>query len=375
MATIATGAAAHLKHRAAWLAAIAVAGLWMLVGRALPESATSPELKPPLGLPPLPPGALGSLDMVELGQRLFLDRGLSFNGALSCAMCHIPEQAFTSNQTATSVGFEGKSLRRNAPTLLNVIYRKRLFHDGREPYLAAQPWSVLLNPIEMANPSIGAVIERLSGNVEYRAAFQQAFPGVGITMETIGRALASYEAILLTGNTRFDRWLFGKDPQALSEAEVRGFRLFQGPGGCASCHTISQSYALFADGEAHNTGIGYANTQHLHPDLVSVELAPGVITVIPRSSLSSVSDPVENDLGRFEITLRPEDRWAYMTPTLRAIARTAPYMHDGSLTSLESVIDFYDRGGIDNPQKDPMLRPLGLSQQDKADLVAFLRVL
>jgi cytochrome c peroxidase len=342
----------------------------MLAAWAAPSNAG----EAPLGLPPLPPGAVAPPERIELGRKLFFDRGLSFNNTLSCAMCHIPDQGFTSNQTATSVGLEGQTVRRNAPTLLNVVYRQRLFHDGRETGLSTQAWGPILNPLEMGNPSAGYVLEHVRMQPAYGTAFDSAFPGRGVSMDTVGDALAAYEATLLDGNTRFDRWHYGGQRDALTSREQEGFALFTGKAGCGQCHLIGPRHALFSDGNWHNTGIGYARTMIAGGPQV-VELVPGLRTVVSRAQLATIQAPQANDLGRFEVTLNPEDRWAYMTPTLRAISRTAPYMHDGSLTSLTEVVEFYDRGGIDNPEKSALIRPLGLSEVEKAALVAFLQAL
>lgn len=328
----------------------------------------------PLGLPPLPAGVDTAPERVALGRKLFFDRGLAFNGTLSCAMCHVPEEAFASNQTATSVGIEGQTVRRNAPTLLNVVYRTHLFHDGRESSLATQAWGPLLNPLEMGNPSIGYVLHKLGADISYVRLFEAAFPGRGIGMETVGAAIAAFEATLIDAGTRFDRWRYGGDENALSRLEKEGFALFTGKAGCAQCHTIGPASALFSDQRFHNTGIGYARTT-AQPGTVTFEVVPGSTASLSAATLATISAPTAPDLGRFEITLDPADRWAYLTPTLRAISRTMPYMHDGSLSSLAEVVEFYDRGGIDNPDKSPRLHALHLTAQEKAALVAFLKAL
>lgn len=345
------------------------AGMFARYGAAAEGSAV------PLGLPPLPKSAITAPEKAALGKTLFFDRLLSFNGTLSCAMCHLPGEGFTSNQTATSVGMEGQTVRRNAPTLLNVVYREHLFHDGRDTSLVTQAWGPLLHPAEMANPSAGYVVERVRGQAAYANEFAKVFGARGVSMDTIGEALAAYEATLLDGNTRFDRWRYGGEAAALTHEEREGFALFTGKAGCSGCHTVGTRDALFTDQGFHNTGIGYARTHGRPPETTRVELTPGVTTDVSAASLASITGPMQNDLGRFEITLRASDRWAYATPMLRAISRTAPYMHDGSLGSLADVVEFYDRGGIDNPEKDARLKPLGLSAAEKAALVAFLAAL
>jgi cytochrome c peroxidase len=326
---------------------------------------------PPLGLPPVPVPATNPVTRprVELGRKLFYDRRLSHNNTISCAMCHVPEQGFTVNELATAVGIEGRSVRRNAPTLYNSAYATRIFHDARETQLERQIWGPLLAANEMGNPSVGYVIERLHELPDYADQFAAAFDGRGPGMETLGMALAAYERTLVSANSPFDRWYFGKQPEALSPEARRGFALFTGRAGCSSCHTVTAEHALFTDNELHNTGIGYA-ASFAGPTAVTVPVAPGeTITLTAGLPVSG------NDLGRYEITLDPADRWKYKTPTLRNIALTAPYMHDGSIGSLREVVEFYNRGGVDNPNLDPRIRPLALSAADRDDLVAFLAAL
>jgi cytochrome c peroxidase len=326
----------------------------------------------PLGLPPVPAEIAGTPAMRQLGEKLFFDRSLAANGTLSCAMCHIPAQGFASNQSALSIGIEGRSLRRNAPSLYNVVYKRYLFHDGRETDLAAQVWGPLLAPDEMGNPAIGPLLARLRANPDYGPAFHAAFPGEGVSMTTLGRAIAAYESTLLRGDSRFDKALFGGQRSALSQEEWRGYQIFVSKGGCSACHAIGTDAALFTDQSWHNTGVAFRK-RNASPD-VGVEIARGVVKTVDLSALG-LSPPPPRDVGRFEISNDPADRWAYTTPALRGVAETAPYMHDGSLTTLEEVIEFYDRGGGINPALDAKIRPLDLKREEKAALVAFLRTL
>lgn len=332
--------------------------------------------EPPLGLPPLPVARLPTREQVTLGRKLFYDRRLSLNGTQSCAMCHIPEQGFTNNELATAVGFEGRDVGRNTPSLYNVAYRAILFHDARENSLEHQAWQPVINPLEMANPSIGRVLELLRRLPDYAGLFEVAFDGRGADMETFGQAIAAYQRALLSGNSPFDRWYFGGDGDAVDDAVKRGFALFTGKGACASCHRVGEDHALFSDDLVHNTGVGYARAMRPEPPTRRVILAPGVFVDVPAEIVASVARPVDgNDLGRYEVSGDPDDRWRFLTPTLRNVAITAPYMHDGSLRTLEAVVEFYDAGGEPNPGLDPRIRPLGLTADEKADLVAFLRSL
>jgi cytochrome c peroxidase len=330
------------------------------------------EAAEPLGLPPVPPEIAGTPAMRQLGEKLFFDRSLAANGTLSCAMCHIPAQGFASNQSALSIGLEGRTLRRNAPSLYNVVYKRHLFHDGREIDLAAQVWGPLLAPDEMGNPAIGPLLARLRANPDYAPAFNAAFPGEGVTMTTLGRAIAAYEATLLRGDSRFDKALFGGQRDALSPEEWRGYQIFVSKGGCSACHDIGTNTGLFTDQSWHNTGVAFRD--RTAPANVPVEIARGVIKTVDVTALG-LAPPPPRDVGRFEITNDPADRWAYTTPSLRGVTETAPYMHDGSLATLEEVVEFYDRGGGANPALDEKIHPLGLTREEKAALVAFLKTL
>ena len=326
---------------------------------------------PALGLPPLPVHEAATQAQIDLGRKLFMDRRLSSNNTLSCAMCHVPEQGFAAVELGTSVGMEGRSLRRNAPTVLNVAFVGAMFHDGRSPTLESQAWEPLLNPIEMGNSSAEALIGKIAAMPDYQGKFEAAFNGEAPGRTTVAKALAAYQRTLVSGNSRFDRWRYGNEKTALSAAEQAGFAVFAGKGRCIACHTAGEKTALFADGGFHNTGLGWARSntpaqQH------RVQLAPGVFVEVSDQSLASVSEPIQTDTGRHEVTNRDADRWAYRTPSLRNVAITGPYMHDGSLATIEAVIDYYDQGGIDNPGKDPLIAPLRLSDQEKRNLVAFL---
>jgi cytochrome c peroxidase len=333
--------------------------------------------KVPLGLPPVPVPENNpvSRQKIALGRKLFYDRRLSLNDTFSCAMCHVPEQGFTSNELAMAVGMEGRSVRRNSPTIYNSAYAVKLFHDGREQTLEQQAWGPLLARNEMANPSIGYVLDKIRRIDEYDGRFEAAFDGRGVSMETLGMAIASYERTLVSGDSAFDRWYYGGDEDAMSESAQRGFELFVDKGGCVACHTIGDKYALFSDDDLHNTGIGYRGSMGIVPDTQPVVVAPGVILQVDRSVIEQVGEPAPTDVGRYEVTQNPNDRWKYKTPSLRNVALTSPYMHNGSLSTLREVVEFYNMGGIANELLDPLLRPLGLTDTEKADLIAFLQSL
>lgn len=355
----------HRRSLRGWRGAAIGAGL-LALSAAAPAQAPAPLGLPAVAIPidnPLTPAK------IALGRKLFMDRRLSPNNTMSCAMCHVPEQGFAVNEMATAIGFEGKSVRRNAPTLLNVAYAAPLLRDGAEASLESQVWRPLLAPNEMANASADAVVAKLGALADYRGLFEAAFAGRGPSKQTIGAALASYERTLNSANSRFDRWFFGHEAQALSSEAQRGFEVFN-LAGCPVCHRYSEDSALFTDNRFHDIGSG-ARRGGRH----TVQLAPGVSVEIEDAALASVSEPAARDEGRFEVTGRSADKNAFRTPSLRNVALTAPYMHDGSLPTLESVIEFYRRVRLANLTEDARVSLLALSEQDQRALIAFLRSL
>ena len=228
----------------------------------------------------------------------------------------------------------------------------------------------------MANPSLGHVIAKIAGFEDYRAPFDKAF-GAGPSPDRLGAALAAYQRSLLSAGSPFDRWKYGGEAAALGARERQGFELFTGKAGCSSCHTIGEKSALFSDGAFHDTGYGWQREQERQGKggLISVEIAPGVTTVITQDVARSVGDPPPADLGRYEVTKDPVDRWRFRTPSLRNVALTAPYMHDGKLRRLGEVIAFYNDGGVPHEGIDARIKPLGLEAQEIVALVAFLKSL
>lgn len=332
--------------------------------------------EPPAGLPAVPVPDDNPLTRagVQLGRKLFFDRRLSPNNTMSCAMCHVPEQGFTSNEMQTAVGIGGRAVRRNAPTVLNAAYLERLFVDGRETSLETQVWSPLLAANEMGNLSVGAVIEKIEGLADYAGLFDEAFDR-GPGMETIGMALASYQRALLAGASPFDRWNRDRDETALGDEARRGHKLFVGKALCSACHIAAGDTPMFTDDAFHNTGVGYEATTMARGRRRSVAVAPGQRIEVDTAALDAVGGRRMGDLGLYELTGDPSDRWKYRTPSLRNVAITAPYMHDGSLPTLEAVVRFYVEGGVPNEELDPLIRPLALDESEIAALVAFLESL
>jgi cytochrome c peroxidase len=273
----------------------------------------------------------------DLGKRLFFDTRLSMDGRTSCATCHNPDKAFTDG-LPRSIGFEGTILRRNAPTILNAAINKVQLWDGRASSINEQPKLPILSPIEMNMIDERHVIDRLNRIPGYRRDFQSVFGG-GPSLDNVAEAIAAFEQTLISADSPFDLYMKG-DKNALSPAEKRGLIVFFSKGACTECHKGSN----FTDGEYYNLG-----------------------------DIPSSGAPV--DLGRFEVTHQKSDMRAFKTPTLRNVARTAPYMHDGAFATLEEVIDYYDRGGDDAPNKSSLLYKLNLNAGDKADLLAFLKSL
>ncbi len=306
------------------------------------------KIKPPLGLPPVPIPADNppTAETIALGRRLYYDPALSVDDTLACAGCHSPVFGFSDGKQF-SEGVGKKKGGRNAPTVLNAAYFTTQFWDGRAPSLEKQAEGPVQNPVEMAH-TLARVEKKLTADASYRAAFEKAFGPGPITYEKVEKAIASFERTVVSGNSPFDRYYYGGDKQALSPAAQRGLKVFLDPkkGNCNACHTIGEKFALFTDNKFRNIGVG-------------------------ADYRGNYQDP-----GRWNVTRNEADKGAFKTPTLRHIAKTGPYMHDGSLKTLKDVVDFYVGGGNSNPQLDKEIRALDfLSGQERADLVAFLESL
>lgn len=300
------------------------------------SAAASDRLEVPLGLDayiPAPADNPLTRAKVQLGRKLFFDKRLSLDRTISCATCHDPARAFTDGRPL-AVGVAGRTADRRTPPLLNRAWGQSFFWDGRAGSLEQQALQPIANPKEMGLTVEGAVA-RLRREPEYEAAFQAAF-GVAPDAASLSRALASYVRTILAGDSPYDRYVAG-DPAALSAEARLGLQLFRGKANCAACHVGPN----LTDERFHNTGAAWRE---------------GRWTDRGRAAVSGD----ESDLGGFK------------TPPLREVARTAPYMHNGSLASLEDVIDFYDRGGQRNPRLDPEMRPLHLSPAEKRAVAVFL---
>jgi cytochrome c peroxidase len=293
----------------------------------------------PLGLVPIIWSAKNPYtpDKAELGWLLFFDKRLSVDGTVSCASCHQPERAFTDGQ-AVSIGLRGQRGARSAPTLVNCAWNADLFWDGRSKSLEEQLIEPLTNPVEMGN-SEQSLLKTLAGIPGYRARFKKVFGEDRITLDRVAKAMATFERTLLSGNSPYDRFKAG-DRKALTELQQEGMEIFfSNRARCDSCHEGLN----FTNGKFANIGISM--------------------------------DRPKPDLGQYNITGQEADKGAFKTPTLREIAQTGPYMHDGSLATLEEVVEHYDKGGIKNPWLHQDIKPLHLTPRQKKALVAFLKAL
>lgn len=314
-------------------------------------------------------------EKVELGKLLFFDRRLSRDGTVSCADCHNPRLAFTDGR-AVATGIKARQGERSSPTLVNRAFSTAQFWDGRASSLEEQAKGPMVDPLEMGNGSHDDVVNSLKRVDGYRRLFYEAFGTEDFTIDDVAKAIATFERTLLSGNSPFDQFQRG-DRWAISSTAERGFDLFRDRARCVTCHTGFN----FTDEQFHTLGTGYERS--------------------------------DSDLGRYRVTQRERDKRKFKTPTLREIANTAPYMHDGRFRTLEEVVDFYDRGGLErtrygcapatvdvsnigfdlpipkiflprviqrrtvNPRANSPteIQPLNLSEREKKDLVAFLKCL
>jgi len=340
-------------------------------------------LAQPLGLPPLlvPADNPQTPEKIQLGDKLFNDKRFSSTGEVSCAHCHDPQKAFTDSPLVTSEGINNLTGTRNAPTVINSAYFTRFFWDGRSPDLEDQAQHPIINPVEMGLANHDPVLNIVRTDPEYIAAFRKAFnkEPLQVTMREVQQAIASFERTLISGDSPFDQWYFGKKQDAISEQAKRGFDVFMNKGRCVSCHTIENDHALFTDNRFHNIGVGVNRIQAdigtLAPAFLKAK-ADGVDV-----DKAVLSNPKASELGRFAVTDTLDELGSFKTSTLRNVAVTAPFMHDGSLKTLRDVVEHYNNGGI-TQKTDPVndflsggIRPLNLTDQEMTDLVAFLETL
>lgn len=300
------------------------------------ESMKVPNIGPLPTSVPTPSTNLNYKSKITLGEQLYFDGRLSQNGAISCAFCHTPGLGFA-DPKQVSIGVGGKRGGRQAPTVYNTGFNPVQFWDGRAGSLEEQAIGPIVNPVEMAETHEN-VVTKLSKIKGYVNQFQKVF-GAGVSMQGIAEAIAAYERTIISTNSAFDKFVLG-DKTAMSEEAQRGMALFKGKARCILCHNGPN----FTDNQFHNLGVPQVG-------------------------------PMKEDLGRYYVTRRPEDTAAFKTPTLRSIIETAPYMHDGVFKTLEEVVDFLDQGGGKNPHLSPLMKPLGLTTQEKSNLIVFLNAL
>ena len=337
----------------------------------------------PLGLPPvpIPKDNPQSPEKIALGDKLFNDKRFSSTGQVSCATCHDPNKAFTDSPLVTSEGINKLTGTRNAPTVINSAYYKLFFWDGRSLDMEDQAQHPIVNPVEMGLPNHDPVLKVVRSDPEYVAAFRKAFGKAPdqITMKEVQQAIASFERTIVSGDSPFDRWYFGGDQKAISEQAKRGFVVFMNKGRCVSCHTIEEDHALFTDNRFHNIGVGVNRIQN-----EISQFAPAFLQAKATGAdvdKTVLANPKASELGRFAVTETLDEIGAFKTSTLRNVAVTAPFMHDGSLATLRDVVEHYNNGGVTR-KTDPVndflsggIRPLNLTDEEISDLVSFLETL
>ena len=339
-----------MKAYSLWLCSL-IAGMCTIDAAAHPTESLQPKVtvhsdtppKEPLGLPavPWPKDNPYSKKKAELGRLLFFDTRLSSNETISCASCHAPHAGFADDKPV-SLGINGNKGTRNAQTVINCCYQTHCFWDGRANSLEEQVIGPLANPKEMTTAKSAHEAykhcEECIGKIQgYAPLFKEAFGDDSCSLEHISKAIATFERTILSGNSPYDRYVAG-DRTAMTSQQIEGLRVFKKVG-CANCHGGSN----FTDGRFMNIGIGMAD-----------------------------KNP---DLGRYDVTKDSLDIGAFKTPTLRDVSKSAPYMHDGSLKTLEEVVDYYDKGGTPNPHLSFMMKPLKMTSEDKKALVAFMYAL
>jgi cytochrome c peroxidase len=379
------------KHTPWGLSAVVVAtGMALMVGcgrrseqttgKAPPIPKAGPLAKPrslsQVGLPVeltqkvIPQDNPQTPEKVALGQKLFFDGRLSADDTVACATCHDPARAFTDGRPV-SIGIHGRVGQRNAPTILNALYNKTQFWDGRAKTLEEQASFPIINSFEMGQPALDAAVTKLAGVEEYKQAFQKVF-GRPLNGPDLLRAIAAYERTLVSFDSPFDHFIAG-DQNAIDESARRGWELFNTKARCNKCHALTETQrdvTNFTDFDFHNIGIGI-----LRHNVVPLarkaeqEIASGHLEAVDRAAIQTEMSV----LGRFLITKKEADIAAFKTPIFRNILLTGPYFHDGSQETLWDVMDHYNKGdGINDPWLDEDMQPLALTESEIDDLVAFL---
>lgn len=300
------------------------------------EGLLVPDIGPLPSVVPAPATNLNYKGKVELGKQLYFDGRLSKSGQVPCAFCHNPGTGFA-DPRQTSIGFAGRLGGRNAPTVYNAAFNPVQFWDGRAGSLEEQAIGPIHNPIEMAETH-ETVVPKIAKIAGYQKQFRAVF-GKDASLQSIAEAIAAFERSVVSTNSPFDQYVMG-DPRAMNETAIRGMAIFKGKGRCILCHNGPN----FTDNKFYNLGV-------------------------PQTG------PLKIDLGRYAVTRLEWDKGAFKTPTLRSITETAPYMHDGVFMTLEEVIEFLDKGETSSANVSGLIKPLGLSAEEKKDLIEFLKAL
>jgi len=304
--------------------------------RIVVDGVTVPDIGPLPAYVPMPQTNVNFVQKVNLGKQLYFDGRLSKNNAISCAFCHNPGTGFA-DARQFSLGAFGTAGGRQAPTVYNTSFNPFQFWDGRATSLEEQAIGPIHNPIEMAETH-ETVVPKIAKIPGYQKQFRAVF-GAGVSLQGIADAIAAFERTIVSANSAFDKYTMGES-KAMDEAAIRGMQLFKGKARCVLCHNGPN----FTDNQFHNLGV-------------------------PQEGL------LKEDLGRYNVSRRERDKGAFKTPTLRSVTETAPYMHDGVFKTLEDVIEFKNKGGEPNPNLSPLMKPLSLTPEEKADLLVFLKAL
>ena len=318
----------------------------------------------------IPPDNLLTPEKIQLGQKLFFDGRLSADGTVACATCHDPARAFTDGRPV-SIGIKGHIGQRNAPTVLNALYNKFQFWDGRATNLEDQAALPIVNPLEMGQTTLDAAVTNLAGVEEFRRAFLNAF-GRSVNGSDLVRALAAYERTLVSFDSPFDHFIAGNQ-KAISDAAKRGWELFNTKARCNKCHALTDTKrdpTNFMDNDFHNIGIGIIRHQVVPlARKAEREIASGNTVAVDKAAIGDEMSV----LGRFLLTRKEGDIASFKTPNLRNVLVTAPYFHDGSQATLWDTMDHYNKGdGLQNPWLDEDIQPLALTENEIDDVVAFL---
>ena len=320
---------------------VAMLSSWIATPPAYAQSAAEYKLKIPFGLEEtavvIPADNPLTAQKIELGRALFFDKRLSADNSIACASCHLAKLGFTDGKPV-STGIRNQKGGRSAPASINRVFSSAQFWDGRAATLEEQSIGPFTNPIEHGFANYDVMMAKMRTSPGYRQLFKEVF-GDTITIGNVGKAIASFQRTVLSGNSPADRADQGQEEGAISDEAKHGLLLFREKARCTKCH----SGFNFTDEKFHNLGIGW--------------------------------DDNKVDLGRYMVTKNPEDIGAFKTPTLREIGRSAPYTHDGRFKTLEEVVNFYNQGGVKNPHQDPLIIPLDLTEDEKHDLVQFLHTL